>query len=69
MIIMAKENMDKIYVFYMNSGYIWWQAKEEATSEYIWITEETTLEEDEKLLQSYYEDFIWSLDSWWYEKD
>jgi hypothetical protein len=49
MIIMAKENMDKIYVFYMDSGYIWWKAKEEATSEDIWITEETTLEEDEKL--------------------
>ena len=64
-----KENMNKTYVFYMHSWYVWWTAEEEATSDEIWITENTTKEEDDKLLSEYFLEFMWNLDSGWYEKE
>jgi hypothetical protein len=66
---MTKINMEKTYVFYIDTWYVNCSRNEEIEWEEIWITEETTEEQDEKLLQEYFQGWLESQDIWWYEKD
>lgn len=58
----------KTYIFYIAWPNASWDHEEEFTEEELWIDENTTQEDKDKILEETFMDFLSNIDHWWYIK-